>query len=227
MKNVKWVMAVALGLTSMQAHASHEGKKVEDVVSAVVWIGHETADAAVAAAGFTRKEIAGPIAKEAKELAQLTKQGAIGLSIAVKNGVVAVSDIVVVGATHIYSDALNPFYKTVIRDAVYTAGLKNGAYKMFLKPVGQGAAGGAYLGAKATDSVYKNAGVVPAAVVAVPLVAGGAVAGAAVVTYQIVVKNLVYDKALKPAGKAIGSAGKAAGQGVWNGMKWYGGTFKN
>ncbi|MBX9768093.1 MAG: hypothetical protein K2X47_12540 [Bdellovibrionales bacterium] len=227
MKTMKLALALALGLTSAQAHASHEGKKVEDVVTAVVWIGHETAEAAVAAAGFTRDEIAKPIAEDAKELAQLTAQGAIGISLAVKDGVVAVSNIVVKGATHVYTDALNPFYTQVIRDAVYTAGLKNGAYRMFLKPVGQGAAAGAYWGAEAADSVYRNAGIVPASIVAIPLVAGGAVSGAAVVTYQIVVKNLVYDKALKPAGQAIGKGGKAAGQGIWKAMKWYGGTFKN
>lgn len=228
MKSLEIAMLAALSLGSAHAHASHEGKKVEDVVTAVIWVGHETAEAAAAVAGFTRDEIAKPIAKDAKALALLTKQGAIAVSVAVKNGVVAVSDIVVKGATHVYSDALNPFYTVVIRDAVFNAGLKNGVYKMFLQPLTNGIVAGAFWGAELADKVYaKTDDVVIAGVVAVPLVAAGAVAGGAVVTYEILIKGCLYNKALKPAGQAIGKGGKAAGKGVWKALKWYGGTFKN
>ena len=239
MKSLKVALALALGLGVSNAQASHEGKKVEDVVTAVIWVGHETAEAAVAVAGFTRDEIAKPLARDAKELAILTKQGAIAVSIAVKNGVVAVSQIVVKGAKHVYSDALNPFYTVVIRDAVYSAGLKNGVYKMFLQPVANGAVAGAYWGAEIADKVYeKTDDVVLAGMVAVPMVAAGAVAGGAVVTYDVLIKGILFNKALKPAGKAIGKGGKAAGKaigkggkavgtGVWKALKWYAGTFEN
>lgn len=174
-------------------------QKVDDVVTAVAWLGRKIGHGTKVAAKFTYKHVLKPIGKDTLTALKDADKGTVFVAVQIEKGTVTVTRAVVKGSEIAYEDAIDPLIVTPLLHIGKIA-LVDGAYGLIIYPTGQ-----FFKGAAQTDLVtgaedFGRAEAKDGAKLGADTVTDAGIDGEAY--YQIVIYPL-YNDALKPAGEAV------------------------
>jgi hypothetical protein len=198
------------------------GQKVDDVWTAMKWLGRHIKAGTVKGVKFVYRDGLKPIGIEAKDLAQLTARGSVEVLLTMKDGIVTVDHVIVNSSEKVYAKALRPYVVSPILAAGKLA-IVDGSYKMIIRPVGS------FLATTASSDVVTGVRAAGRSEADGAQALGSDASRDGQKVYEVILQPVGHGIAVgaRATGNALATAGEATGNAIASGARViYRGTLR-